>query len=108
MGVSQPWKSPRATFYIHRTYIDGRYGEKVLTFIVLNDCARFSTFGVEHEFILMNDEYWPHYKVYEWTIHNLKMYACSNVKYEIKQYLGIYPVSVVYEAALQASKGKKI
>ena len=105
--MSHPGKSPNSTIYTHESHIDGRYGEKGKVYIVANDCAPFSIFGVEHEFILMNDSKFPLYKVYEWTTHNLKMYACGFVKFNEKKYLGIFPVSVVHKAALEASKGKQ-
>ena len=107
MGKSYPERTPNTTYYTHRSYIDGRFGEEGETYVVANDCANFSTFGAEHVFILMDDDNWPHYKVYEWTINNLKMYACSSVKFRKKKYLGRYKVSVVYRAALEASEGQK-
>lgn len=107
MGSSNLGKTPNETYYTHNSYVDGRFGEKGDVYVVANDCARFSTFGVEHEFILMDDEDWPQYKVYEWTITNLHMYACRSVKFRKKKYLGRYKVSVVYRAALKASFGKE-
>lgn len=107
MGISKLAKTPNTTYYTHESYIDGRFGEKGSVFIVANDCARFSTFGVEHEFILMDNDDWSEFKIYEWTIHNLKIYACGNVKFRKKKYLGQYRVSDVYDAAKFASKGKK-
>ena len=107
MGASQPGKTPRETYYTDKSYIDGRFGEMGEAYIAVNDCTSFSTFGTKHEFIIMNNVYWPHYKIYEWTIHNLKMYACGNIKFKIKKYLGNYPVSVVYKMALQASIRKQ-
>ena len=91
MVLSQPGKMPYATYYTHESYIDWRYGEKSYVFIVANDCARFSTFGVEHVFFLMDTEDWAQYKVYEWTVHGLKMYVCGSVKFRKKniwEYIG--------------------
>ena len=107
MGISQPGKTPNTTYYTHESYIDGRYGEKGYVYIVANDCASFSTFGAEHIFILMDNEEWAQYKVYEWTVHDLKMYACKSVKFRKKKYLGIYRVSDVYRAAKRASYGEE-
>ena len=104
---SGPGKTPNTTYYTHRSYIDGRFDEIGDVYVVVNDCARFSCFGAEHEFILMDDECWDQYKIYEWTIHNLKMYACKAVKFRKKKYLGRYRVSSIYSAAKQASYGKE-
>lgn len=107
MGLSQPGKTPNATYYVHSSYIDGRFGEVGEVYVVANDCTYFSTFGAEHEFILMDNDNWREYKIYEWTIHGLKMYACRSVKFRKKEYLGHYRVSGVYKAANQASKGRE-
>jgi len=107
MGVSNPGRTPNTTYFLHKSYIDGRFGEKGHTYIVANDCATFSTFGVEHIFILMENKDWSKYKIYEWTVHNLKMYACASIKARKKKYLGKFKVSQVYKAALRASIGKE-
>ena len=108
MGLSQPGKTPNATYFTHELYIDGRYGEKGEIYIVDNDCATFSTFGAEHLFILMDNEDWSLYKVYEWTVHYLKMYACERVKFRKKNYLGIYRVSDVYYAEKEQAMEKNL
>ena len=65
MGLSQPGKMPNATYYTHESYIDGRYGEKGEVYIVANNCATFSTFGAEHVFILMvNEFFWDYIDYY--------------------------------------------
>lgn len=107
MGISKAGKTPNATYYTDRSYIDGRDGESGYVYIGVNNCASFSFLGVKHEFIVMDDDDWPQFKIYEWTIHNLKMYACENIKFKKKRYLGRYKVSTVYNAALIASEGKK-
>ena len=104
---SAPGRTPITTFYTDKSYIDGRYGEAGNVYVVVNDCAKFSCFGVEHEFILMEDKHWKQYKIYEWTVNNLKMYACGAVKFKKKEYLGRFKVSSIFNAAVEASIGKE-
>ena len=104
---SGPGKTPNATFYTHPSYVDGRYGEVGDVYIARNDCARFSSIGFEHEFIVMDNEQWPAYKIYEWTIKNFMAYECRSIKFRKTKYLGLYKVSVVYKAALEASRGRE-
>ena len=104
---SAPGRTPITTFYTDKSYVDGRYGEAGNVYVVVNDCAKFSCFGAEHEFILMEDKHWKQYKIYEWTVHNLKMYACGAVKFKKKEYLGRFKVSSVFKAAVEASIGKE-
>ena len=99
---SAPGRTPITTFYTDKSYVDGRYGEAGNVYVVVNDCAKFSCFGAEHEFILMEDKHWKQYKIYEWTVHNLKMYACGAVKFKKKEYLGRFKVSSVFDAAVEA------
>ena len=107
MGNSHPGRTPNSTYYTHKSYVDGSFGEIGDTYIVTNNCARFSSLGFEHEFIIMDNEEWHEYKVYEWTIKNFLAYACSDVKFKEKEYLGKFKVSFVYKAALEASRGKE-
>jgi hypothetical protein len=104
---SAPGRTPITTFYTDKSYIDGRYGEAGNVYVVVNDCAKFSCFGAEHEFILMEDKHWKQYKIYEWTVNNLKMYACAAVKFRKKEYLGRFKVSSIFNAAVDASIGKE-
>ena len=40
------------------------------------------------------------YKIYKWNVHDLKMYACGNVKFRKKEKLGQCRVSGVYRTAI--------
>ena len=55
----------------------------------------------------MEDKHWKQYKIYEWTVNNLKMYACGAVKFKKKEYLGRFKVSSIFNAAVDASIGKE-
>ena len=98
-------KMRRGSFYTHPDYINGNYGHIGDVYVVFN----YDSYGrlFKHHFILMDDKDWDEYKVYEWTVNGLKMYAASNVDFTKEEWIGRREVSLVYRYALLVSSGRE-
>ena len=106
MGASNGGqKRRRGAYYTHPDYINGNYGDIGDVYVVFN----YHSYGglFKHHFILMDDKNWKEYKVYEWTVDGLKMYAATNVTFTKEEWIGRREVNSVYRKALLISLGRE-